>query len=87
MNYLAKVIGQTNFSFINDREIGSPIYVHIYEDGKVLLYAPYDRAKKLPTFDYMCDSIEEAKKYATCIRKTQFDVEKSFSKMMSDRYW
>ena len=86
-NFIAKVIGQIPFSFVNNRPIGTEIYVHLYEDGSVLLYSPADRKAKLPIFDHTCKDINEAKLYATCIKPTDFDVEGAWSKMMSERYW
>ena len=86
MDYLAKLISTDRFG-MDKRKVGDLIYVHLFNDGKVLLYSPHDRKAKLPVFDVILDNVEEAKKYATCISKTDLDVKGAWDKMMSDRYW
>ncbi len=86
MNYEAKLISTERYG-MEKRKVGDTVFVHIFEDGKVLLYSPYSRKEKKPVFDIILDSVEEAKTYATCIRKTDFDVRASWDSMMSDRYW
>lgn len=83
-NYTAKLTSNSAYG-MDKRNVGDIIYVHIFDDGKVLFYSPSSR--KIPVFDVILDTVDEAKKYATCINVTDFDVKGSWDKMMSDRYW
>lgn len=86
MNYIAKMINCTGYG-MDVRKIGDTVYVHIFEDGQVLFYSPYDRKLKLPFFSKIVSGIDEARKYATCISTTNFDVRGAWDSMMSERYW
>jgi len=83
-NYTARLINNSAYG-MERRNVGDIIYAYIYDDGKVLLYSPSSR--KLPVFDVILDSINEAKNYATCISVTDFDIKASFDQMIDRRYW
>ena len=85
-NYIARLTNTDAYG-MDKRNVGDNVYVHIFEDGSVLLFSQPDRKLKLPTFDIIFNDIEEARKHATCISKTDFDVKSSWDKMMSDRYF
>jgi len=84
MNYKARLIKCTAYG-MEDRNVGDIVYCRIDEDGSVLLFSP--PTKELSTFDVMFGSIEEAKQFATCISKTDFDVKGAWDRIMSNRYW
>ena len=86
MNYEAKLISTERYG-MDKRKVGDIVFVHIFEDGQVLFYSPYSQKEKKPVFDIILNNIDEAKLYATCIRKTNFDVKAAWDKTMSDRYW
>ncbi|OGS70453.1 MAG: hypothetical protein A3F91_15200 [Flavobacteria bacterium RIFCSPLOWO2_12_FULL_35_11] len=87
-NFIGKIIRDCsdNYSLsrINKREVGEQVYVHLMDDGDVLIFAPSE--KKRGVLDAIL-SLEEAKKYVTCISTTDFDVKSAWDKTMSDRYW
>lgn len=87
MNYKVKLLDNSGYN-MNRRNVGDIVYGHIFEDGKVLFFDPAVRGKNSkPIFDHIFDNIEEAKKYGTCLKKTDYDVKGAWEKMMSDRYW
>ena len=88
-NYQARILSTDRYG-MNKRNVGDIVYVHIFEDGQVLLFDPVKRDKGkviAPTFDVIFHSIEDVKQFATCISKTDFDVKDAWDKVMSDRYW
>lgn len=86
MNYKVRLLDCSYYG-MNTRKVGDIVYAHIYDDGHVLLFDPHNLKENKTTFDVIFDSVLEAKKYATCICKTNFDVKGTWNKMMSDRYW
>lgn len=88
VNFKAKVINEITFYSQTKRQVGDEVFVHLFDDGKVLIYSPSERGKLgKPVFDTILDSIQEASKFFKCICSTDFDVKGAWDKMMSDRYF
>lgn len=88
-NFIVKLTDCSRYG-MDRREPGNIVYGCINPDGSVIFFDPAVRkGNKVikAVFDIVFDSVEEAKKYGTCLSKTDFDVKSAWDKMMSDRYW
>lgn len=83
-NYKGIVVEKTHLGCVFDRPIGSAIFVRIYGDGSVILFAPsrgmWGTGSYVPAFKHKCPTIDDAKKYATCTGRTTFDIDKAIEK-------
>lgn len=78
-NFIGELRAPIPFGKVHNRAVGSKILIRIFPNGSVLLFAPSEGAWRAsnfkPAFVYQCKDIEEARKYATCTRRTNYDVE------------
>ena len=83
-NYTGIMVEKTRLGGVFDRPIGAAIFVRIYSDGSVLLFAPsrgmWGTGSYVPAFKHKCATIDEARKYATCTGSTTFDIDKAVEK-------
>jgi len=86
-NYEAKIIVDTNLAELKKRSKGDVVYIHIDEKEEVLVYSPHNRKHKQAQVIGLFISIEEAKKYLTCIKSTDVDVKRLWSDALNNRYW
>ena len=88
-NFIGKIVKDSGDFYPllhNKRKVGSEVLIHMYDDGKVLVYAPYDKKLKLGNMDAVID-LTDAKKYITCTAATLIDVHGDWKEMMNNRYF